>query len=634
MTFKAIDPPTLPPRFLQPTIVVERAGDGTTRLRCDIAATPEFAHVPDLLFQRAQQVPERAVIAQRGADDRWQTISYAALEEHSNKVASYLLEARCGPHTPLLILSGNSIEHAVMLLGAMKARVPVTPVSVAYSLMDREFAKLKVVAAITQAKLVFADNATMFAPACRAILQEGMRFIGGGSFPDDLEFIAYESVIAHSITAKLKDSLDAIEDATPAKYMFTSGSTGTPKCVVHTHGMLRAQIAAVDAIRRTRGNFEHIPISLNWMPWSHVSAGNMSFHENLLEGGTLYLDNGRPVQGQFEETLRNLREVSPTLYGCAPIGYAWLADALTNDAVLRQSFFKNLTSMIYGGAALPLPTYDRIQALAVSETGHRIPFMSVYGSTEAGSVTLTYAENMASGMIGLPAPGVDIKLVARGEKLALCVRGAGVFKEYLRRPELTAAVFDGEGYFDTGDAARFVDEQAPEKGLIFDGRTSENFKLTSGTWVASGIVRLNVLSAVDKLLDEVVICGENRPYLAAMAWLNSAAARELLSPTESAQTSRESALSDSELRTNVRVVASIARSIARYNAAHPASSSRIERIILLEVRPSVENMEINEKGYVNQSTVVSRRASDVERLYQEPIDPHVLDVDLACLAAK
>jgi feruloyl-CoA synthase len=234
---------------------------------------------------------------------------------------------------------------------------------------------------------------------------------------------------------------------------------------------------------------------------------------------------------------------------------------------------------------------------------------------------------VASGMIGLPAPGVDIKLVPRGEKLALCVRGPGVFKEYLRQPALTAAAFDVEGYFDTGDAAKFVDERAPEKGLIFDGRTSENFKLASGTWVASGMVRLNVLSAVDKLLDDVVICGENRPYLTAMAWLNTAAARALLGPAESARTAGQAPLSDLELRNHVRVVASIARSIACYNAAHPASSSRIERITLLEVRPSLANMEINEKGYINQSVVISRRARDVERLYQEPLDPHVLDVD-------
>jgi feruloyl-CoA synthase len=234
----------------------------------------------------------------------------------------------------------------------------------------------------------------------------------------------------------------------------------------------------------------------------------------------------------------------------------------------------------------------------------------------------------------LPAPGVEIKLVPRGEKLALCVRGAGVFKEYLRRPELTAAAFDAEGYFDTGDAAKFVDEQAPEKGLIFDGRTSENFKLTSGTWVASGIVRLYLLSAVDKLLDDVVICGENRSYLTAMAWLNSAAARELLSSAESAETAGKAPLPDSDLRTNVRVLASLARSIARYNASHPASSTRIQRITLLEARPSPENMEINEKGYVNQSAVISRRARDVERLYQEPIDPHVLDVDSTCVAAN
>jgi feruloyl-CoA synthase len=627
VTSEPVGAPTLLPRFAQPPIVVERAADGSICLRCDIAVAPKYAHVPDLLLQRARQVPDRPVIAQRGEGDRWETISYAVLEERSNRVASYLLDARCGPHTPLMILSGNSIEHAVMLLGAMKARVPVAPVSVAYSLMDKEFTKLKMVAALTQATLVFADNAAMFEPAYRAIAREGMRFIACGNASEDHEFIAYNSVIAHSVAPTLKASLDAIDDATPAKYMFTSGSTGTPKGVVHTQGMLRAQIAAVDAIRRTQGDFERIPISLNWMPWSHVSAGNMSFHENLLEAGTLYLDNGRPVQGQFEETLRNLREVSPTMYGCAPIGYTWLADALAKDAVLRQSFFKNLSSMIYGGAALPLPTYDRLQALAISQTGHRIPFMSVYGSTEAGSVTLTYAENMASGMIGLPAPGVNVKLVPRGEKLALFVRGPGVFGEYLRQPELTAAAFDAEGYFDTGDAARLVDEQAPEKGLIFDGRTSEDFKLTSGTWVASGIVRLNVLSAVDKLLDDVVICGENRPYLTAMAWLNNAAARELLSPSESAATAVRAPLSDSELRTSAQVAAGIARAIARYNALNPGSSTRIRRIALLEVRPSPENMEINEKGYVNQRVVMSRRSRDVERLYREPIDPNVLEVD-------
>jgi feruloyl-CoA synthase len=628
MTGDVTAAPARPPRFVQPPMVVERRADGSTCLKCEMAVTPRYAHVPDLLAQRARQVPNRAIIAQRGKDDRWETISYAALEERSSRVASFLLEASGGPHTPLLILSGNSIEHAVMMLGAMKARVPVTSVSVAYSLMDKDFSKLKLVAASTQANWVFADNAAMFAPACRAIAKEGMRFIACSHIPDGHEFIAYESLTAHPVTAELQVSLDAIDDSTPAKYMFTSGSTGVPKAVVHTQGMLRAQIAAVDAIRQTHDDFEHAPLSLNWMPWSHVSAGNMSFHENLLEAGTLYLDNGRPIPGQFEETLRNLREVSPSFYGCAPIGYTWLADALAKDTELRASFFKNLTSMIYGGAALPLPTYERVQALAVSQTGQRIPFMSVYGSTEAGSVTLTYTENLASGMIGLPAPGVDIKLVPRGEKLALYVRGAGVFKEYLRQPALTAASFDQEGYFDTGDAVRFLDEQAPGKGLIFDGRTSEDFKLTSGTWVASGIVRLNLLSALDKLLDDVVICGENRPYLTAMGWLNTVAARELL-PQSALGESTERAPPDSSLADNAHVRAGLLQCIARYNASNPGSSTRIRRITLLQVRPSVEYLEINEKGSVNQRAVIARRSKEIDRLYQEPIQPEVLELDSA-----
>jgi len=619
------DAPMRPPRFVQPKIIVERGAGGSTYLRCNIDVAPKYAHVPDLLRQRARQFPTRPVIAQRASDDRWETISYALLEERSNRVASYLLETQCGPKTPLLILSGNSIEHAVMLLGAMKARVPVAPVSVAYSVMDKDFVKLRMVADTTRATLVFADDAEKFAPAYRAIATGGMRFIACGQPRDDHSFTAYESIIAHPISATLDASIDAIDDTTPAKYMFTSGSTGVPKAVVHTQGMLRAQIASVDAVRQTHEDAQSIPVSLNWMPWSHVSAGNMSFHENLLEAGTLYLDNGRPVQGLFEETLRNLREVSPTLYGCAPIGYAWLADAMERDEALRHSFFKNLKSMIYGGATLPRPVYDRIQALAVAETGYRIAFMSVYGSTETSSVTLTYRENLESGMIGLPAPGIEIKLVPRGGKLAVCVRGNSVFKEYLGQPELTAGSFDDEGYFYTGDAARFLDDNAPEKGLVFDGRTSEDFKLTSGTWVATGNVRLNLLSAVGKLLDDVVICGENRPYLTAMAWLNLSVVREMLAASRHAEEAAATQFSNTDLIKTSFVTTAIARSIAPYNAVHPGSSTRIRRLLLLETPPSFE--EISEKGYINQRLVISRRATDIERLYEEPVSAHVIDLD-------
>ena len=593
------DAPMRPPRFVQPPLIVERRADGSTYLRADVAVTPKYAHVPDLLRQRARQFPTRAVIAQRARDDSWETITYSQLEQRSNRVASYLLDAGSGPDTPLLILSGNSIGHAVMLLGAMKARVPVASLSVAYSVMDKEFGKLRKIAALTHPAWVFADDGEKFGTAYRAIARDGMRFIAREQ---------YQSIIAHPISAALEASIGAIDDATVAKYIFTSGSTGIPKAVVHTQGMLRAQIASVDAVRQTHDAADSVPISLNWMPWSHVSAGNMSFHENLLEGGTLHLDNGRPVAGLFEETLRNLREVSPTLYGCAPIGYAWLADAMERDATLRRSFFRNLRSMIYGGAALPRPVYDRIQALAVAETGHRIPFMSVYGSTEANSVTLTYRENLASGMIGLPAPGLELKLVPRGERLALCVRGDCVFKEYLGQPVLTAESFDDEGFFDTGDAAKFLDDGDPGKGLVFDGRLSEDFKLTSGTWVAGGNVRLNVLTAANKLLADVVICGENRPYLSALAWLDIAAVREMLARSQ---------------RANVRDV--LARSIARYNAAHPGSSTRIQRLLLLDAPPAFD--EMSEKGSINARMVMSRRADDVERLYAEPADPRVIDIE-------
>lgn len=579
-----------PPRFLRPDFVVERRGDGSIRVRSTLVVTPNYAHVPALLRERAGQFPDRVVLAQRAQKGGWDTLSYSQLEALSDRVASHLLDTGFGPSTPLLILSGNSLRHAVMLLGAMKARVPVAPVSVAYSLLDPDFGKLRRVAQITGAKLVYADERARFEPAFRAIAGPGLRFLARAE---------YEAAIAHPVSDRLQASIDAIGPGTHAKYLFTSGSTGTPKAVVHTQGMLAAQIASVDAIRQTHGDTQNVPVSLNWMPWSHVSAGNMSFHENLLEGGSLYLDEGRPVEGGFDETLRNLREVSPTLYGAAPIAYAWLAEAMERDEALRHSFFRNLQSMIYGGAALPLPIYDRMQALALAETGHRIPFMSVYGSTECGGVTLTYEEDLASGMIGLPAPGVEIKLVPSGDKLALCVRGDSIFGEYLGEPGLTRTSFDEEGYFRTGDAARFLDEARPEKGLLFDGRLTEDFKLITGTWVAAGNVRLELLGATDQLLADVVLCGENRPYLAALGWSKAP----------------------------VRDAAEIIRAIAGYNARHPGSSTRIRRLMLLDEPPSPERLEVNEKGGLNPKAVLANRASEVERLYAEHPDPRVIRID-------
>lgn len=580
-----------PPRFLRPDFVVDRRADGTICLRSTLAVTPGYPHVPELLRQRAARFPQRVVLAQRGAGGGWDTMTYAHLEELSNRVASSLLDSGCGPSTPMLILSGNSIRHAVMLLGAMKARVPVAPVSVAYSLMDADFGKLRRVADITGAKLAYAEGDSKFEAAIRAISSTGVRHLGDA---------AYDAAIAHPVSERLRPSIDAIGPATHAKYLFTSGSTGTPKAVVHTQGMLAAQIASVDAIRQTHDEADGVPISLNWMPWSHVSAGNMGFHENLLEAGSLHLDDGRPLQGFFEETLRNLREISPTLYGAAPIAYAWLAEAMEKDAALRHSFFRNLQSMIYGGAALPLPIYERMQALAVAETGHRIPFMSVYGSTECGGVTLTYEEDLASGMIGLPAPGIEIKLVPSGDKLALCVRGESIFSEYLGEPALTRASFDEEGYFRTGDAARFLDESRPLKGLLFDGRLTEDFKLTTGTWVAAGNVRLELLAATGKLLADLVVCGENRPYLTVLAWLNA--------PEPDA-------------------AAALSKSISAYNARHPGSSTRIRRLMLLDEPPSPGRMEVNEKGSLNAKAVIANRAGEVEKLYLGVADPRVIEFD-------
>lgn len=619
--------PSKPPRFLEPEFEIEHRKDGSCLVRSIIDIVPRYAHLPDLLTVRAGQFPHRTILAQRDQENGWRRISYSEIEDLSNRAASYLLNQGYGSETPMLILSGNSIEHAVMMLAAMKARIPMAPITVAYSTMDNQFTKLHQVFEIIQPVLIFADDTQVFRPALDAICNDETVVIGCGSPVGQQGFMVYEKLIASEVSPKLKASLDAISDDTVAKYMFTSGSTGSPKAVVHTHGMLRAQIASVDAIRQTHGDVEACPISLQWMPWSHVSSGNMSFHENLLEAGSLYIDDGRPVKGAFSKTLRNLREISPTLYGCAPIAYAWLVDALERDKELRRSFFKNLQSMIYGGAALPRSVYDRIQALAVKETGYRIPFMSVYGSTEASAVTLTYRENLASGMIGLPAPGVEIKLVPVAGKREVRVKGTSVFREYQGQPDLTAASFDSEGYFRMGDAASFLDEKDPYQGLVFDGRISEDFKLTSGTWVGTGNVRQGLLAFTQKLFHDIVICGENKPYLAVMAWLNVAAVRELAALSHPADAATDKGLSDADFLESPFVVQAVKTAFAEYNSENPASSTRIRRLLLLTTPPSIAQLETNEKGYINQRAVQDARKDELDILYQDVPSKRVVLLD-------
>ncbi len=392
--------------------------------------------------------------------------------------------------------------------------------------MSADHGKLKHVAATAKPKMIFAEQGPYYSRALAAIAGEGVEIVTAMPI-SDRETIAYDDLIKTQTSSNVRASMDAIDHDTVAKYLFTSGSTGMPKGVVQTHGMMCAVIAAQEGLRDDPADTGEIPQSLDWMPWNHISAGNITFNNALNNGGTIYLDAGKPLPGLFDETIRNLREVTPLVFGSAPIAFGWLADAMERDTALRDKFFSKMRYVGYGGATLSQDIYERFQKLAIAATGQRIPITTMYGATETQGITVVHWLTDRVGLIGLPLPGLTLKLVPNGAKLEVRVKGATVTPGYLNREDLTNAAFDEEGYYCLGDAAKFVDENDPEKGLVFDGRVTEDFKLDSGTWVSVGTLRANAVAAASPLIQDCVVCGQDKPFIGLLAWPNVSAAKQI-----------------------------------------------------------------------------------------------------------
>ena len=426
---------------------------------------------------------------------------------------------------------------------------------------------------------------------------------------------AYATLAATLPTAAVAASVAAITPDTAGKLLFTSGSTGMPKAVINTQRMMCANVAMMAQVRRYPAG--HEGIYLDWMPWNHTMGGNALFNAVLNEGSTLFIDDGRPVPGLFDETLRNLREVSPTYYANVPAGYAALAAAMEKDDALCRSFFRNLRLMAYGGARLPDDLYERMQALAVRATGERIVFYTGWGSTEtAPTSTGTYWETERVGLIGLPFPGVELKMVPTGAKYELRLRGVNVTPGYHGQPELTRVAFDDEGFYCIGDAGSFVDPADPTKGLVFAGRVAEEFKLTTGTFVHVGELRTDAIAATSPVMLDALVTGQDRAFVGLLAWPNLQACRELLADP---QASYETVVRHPAVRDR------LVQGLRAHNATtHGASSRRIERVVLMAEPPSIDGNELTDKGYINQRAGLERRAALVQRLYAEPPDDEVI----------
>jgi feruloyl-CoA synthase len=596
--------------WLERDIAVERRPDGTMVLQSRIPLKAYEKHIPASLAKWAAEQPDRIWLAQRGGPERqWRKLSYGEAKRTVDALTQGLLDLGLEPGRPVAILSGNSIEHALMTQAAMQARFPAAPVSPAYSLMSQDHVKLKYLFELIKPVLVMVQDGPTFEKSLKALNLDGVTVVHVARPCEGIKSIAFAELAATKITEAVKASFAQITPDTVGKLLFTSGSTGMPKAVINTQAMMCANAAMMMQVRPRDPN---APPStyLDWMPWNHTMGGNALFNPVLTEGGTLYIDDGRPMPGLIDETLRNLREVSPTYYANVPAGYAALAAAMEKDDALCRGFFKNLGLMAYGGARLPDDLYDRMQALAVRATGERIVFYTGWGSTETGPTsTGTYWDTERVGLIGLPFPGVELKMVPTGSKYELRLRGVNVTPGYFGRPDLTEAMFDEEGFYCIGDAGVFVDPQDPVQGIIFAGRVVEDFKLTTGTFVHVGSLRTDAIAAATPVVQDALVAGQDRPFVGLLAWPNLHACRQIVGDAEA---------SYEDVVRHPEVLACLKQGLQAHNASiEGASSLRIARAMLMTEPASIDGNELTDKGYINQRAGLDRRADLVERLYAD-----------------
>ena len=574
--------------FWSPEFDIETRADGSIVMAQKGGLPDHLPTLADYLDKWADATPEQPWLARRNAEGGWRTVTYGEGRDLAQRLGAALLAKGLGPDRPLLILSGNSIEHALLGAACFYTGIPYAPVSPAYSLVSKDHGKLKDIAALLQPGAVYAEDGASFAPAVQSIHQPGLEVItltgpGTATFDELSKFDPSASEAARK----------ALQPDTVVKYLFTSGSTGSPKAVINTNKMICAMQAMVRDCYRFLQTTP--PTVLDWAPWNHTAAGNKVFFLVMTNGGTYHIDDGKPTPGKIDETLRNLREVACTWYFNVPVGWDVLVEALETDAALAQTFFSKLSMMFYAGAGMAQHTWDRLRAVARKTTGHEVLLATSLGATETAPFAMAWTEHSpSSGNVGVPAAGLSMKLVPVGDKMELRLKGPSITPGYFGDPDKTAEAFDEEGYYCMGDALRPSDPQDLTRGFFFDGRIAENFKLNTGTWVAVGSVRATLVDALDGLARDAVITGENEAELGALLLLS-----------DTAKAMEPGALNDA-----------ISQKLAMAAKSATGSASRVKRAIVLTSEPSFDRGELTEKGSLNQRAMRSNHVETIATLYE------------------
>ncbi len=601
------------------SVSVDERDDGTLYVQPEAA----LGSYPDKLTERldywARKAPERTFIAMRDPDrgGAWRELSYARTRALVRSLAQALIDRGLSTERPVAILSGNDIEHALLGLACLYAGIPYAPISPAYSTLSTDHAKLKHIVGLLTPGLIFASDGKTFARALETLAADDREIVVTRN--GDATATLFETLTGTPETLAVDSAHEAVDLDTIAKFLFTSGSTGLPKGVINTQRMLCANQVMLNTVLAFLK--DEPPVIVDWLPWNHTFGGNHNVGLVLFNGGTLYIDEGKPMPGGIEETVRNLREISPTVYFNVPKGYEALIPYLMTEPDLRKRFFSRLKLTFFAGAGLAQPVWDELDRIAIGETGKKIVMLTGLGATESAPFALSCSpETTASGHVGVPVPGLELKLAPVDGKMEARLKGPNITPGYWRDEKNTARAFDEEGYYRLGDALKFIDRQRPNLGFLFDGRVAEDFKLATGTWVSVGPLRARFLNHFAPFARDAVIAGLNRDDVTAMVFPDIEACRAL-APELGAKAPPAELLRHPALR------ASLKERLDAMAREATGSSTRICRLLVLEEPPCIDAGEVTDKGSINQRAVLARRADLVERLYDVACPPDVIAID-------